>query len=85
MACSSQRTKNTCKMSPKSPSMRRTSWSIGYKKRLAEEAKKNGIRATARNHYIPYSVLSSWVLQDFSDLPNTMKRMPGGGRPLKYV
>ena len=79
MACSNQ---HANKMSPKSPTGR-SSWDIGHKKRLAAEAKRKGIRATARNHNMSYSVLYSWVIQDYNNLPDTMKRVRGGGRPLK--
>lgn len=71
--------KASVKLSP----VRRRSWSIADKKRLAAEAKEKGLRVTAQSHNVSYSTLNVWMFQDFSDISDTKKRLPGGGRPLK--
>ena len=67
-----------------SPSVR-TPWEIAEKRMLVAEAKQWGIRPTARRHNMSFSTLRVWMMQDFGDLPGTKKRLPGGGRPLRYV
>ena len=74
MKHSSRHTKNNGK------GIKRRSWDIGEKRRLATEAKEKGLQATARNHNMPSSLLQLWMLQDFSKIPDTKKRLPGAGR-----
>ena len=49
------------------------------------EANKKGIRATSRTHHVAFSTLRVWTKQDFGDMPGSKKRLPGGGRPLRWV
>ena len=83
MKHSCKNAKSFGKASVKSPPAKRRSWNIADKKRLTAEAKEKGIRVTAHNYNVPYSVLNVWMLQDFSDVSDTKKRLPGAGRPLK--
>ena len=71
--------------SKSSSSSARTAWDIADKRMLVEEAKKYGIRPTARKHNMSFSTLRVWMMQDFGDLPGTKKRLSGGGRRLRYV
>lgn len=59
-------------------------WKISEKRRLVAEAHQYGIRATARYHDMAFSTLRVWTKQDFGDMPGDKKRLPGGGRRLKY-
>ena len=63
----------------------RTPWDIADKRMLVAEAKKHGIRPTARKHNMSFSTLRVWMMQDFGDLPGTKKRLSGGGRRLRYI
>ena len=79
-------TMNTGKFSTrKGSSSVRMSYDIADKRRLVAEAKKYGIRVTARQHNMSFSTLRVWMMQDFGDLPGTKKRLSGGGRRLRYV
>lgn len=61
----------------------RRPWAISVKRKLVAEARKKGIRPTARNHDVSFSTLREWMKQDFGDLPGNKKRLPGAGRPLR--
>lgn len=76
---------NVSKLSSKSSPSVRTSWDVAEKRKLVAEAKQYGIRVTARRHNMSFSTLRVWMRQDFGGLPGTKKRLPGGGRRLKYV
>ena len=78
-------TMNVSKSSSKSSPSVRTPWEIAKKRMLVAEAKQWGIRPTARQHNMSFSTLRVWMMQDFGDLPGTKKRLPGGGRPLRYI
>ena len=78
-------TTNVSKSSSKSSPSVHTPWEIAKKRMLVAEAKQWGIRPTARQHNVSSSTLRVWMKQDFGDLPGTRKRLPGGGRPLRYV
>lgn len=80
MKHSCKNAKNTGKVPLKSSPFRRRSWNIAEKKRLVAEAKERGLRVTARTHNVSHSVLNVWMLQDFSDVSDTKKRLP---KPLK--
>ena len=78
-------TTNVSRSSSKSSPSVRTPWEIAEKRMLVAEAKQWGIRPTARRHNMSFSTLRVWMMQDFGDLPGTKKRLPGGGRPLRYL